>query len=156
MKQVCDITEHDAAHPEKQWFTPDFKFDTAVIAEISSYIQQWLSDIVQKAKAIQTNRDSALLHLRNVDVLDNDALTTAAVTLTEFETQYAVIQQIQSRWAKIVRHKSGSDIQSHTQEWLKRWLAQWNKTHSTLTKRLEQFKEILNSPLFNGEFAQRE
>ena len=156
LKQVCEITEHDAAHPEKQWFTPDFEFHSAVIAEISSYIQQWLSEIVQKADDIQANRDQALSHLRQVDVLDNDALKGAALTLTEYETQYAVIQQIRGRWAKIVRHKPGTDIQKHTQEWLKRWLAQWKKIHQTLTQRVSQLKEVLKSPLFKEEYTKLE
>lgn len=153
LKQVCDVTEHDAAHPEKQWFTPGFTFHEAVMAEISSYIQQWLSEIVQNGKDIEANRDESIAQLRKVDVLDNEALKHAALSLTEYETHHAVMQQIQSRWAKIVRYKTGTDIQAHTQEWLKRWLAQWKKLHTTITARLAQLKEVLKSPVFDDEFT---
>lgn len=147
LKQVADISSHEAAHPEKQWFTPEFDFNQDSIADITGYITQWLKEILEHKAIVERARNDAIDQLRKVDVLDNDALKGAALSLTETETQLAALQTIEHRWAKIVRHVKGEDLELHTQKWLKRWLAQWQKISQTIRQRVTQFQETLKGPL---------
>ena len=147
LKQISDLSAHEAAHPEKQWFTPEFEFHNDSMQDILGYIQQWLKEILEHKASVERTRNDALDQLRKVDVLDNDALKNAALTLTEAETQLAALLTIEHRWAKIVRQVEGQDLMVHTQKWLKRWLAQWHKISQTMSQRVAQFQETLKGPL---------
>lgn len=153
LKQVSDLSAHEAAHPEKQWFTPDFEFNEDSMQDISTYIQQWLKEILEHKAIVERTRNDAIDQLRKVDVLDNDALKGAALSLTEAETQLAALQAIEHKWAKIVRQVEGEDLQTHTQKWLKRWLAQWQKISQTIAQRVAQFQETLKGPLLADVLA---
>ncbi len=153
LRQVAGLTEHEAAHPEKQWFAPEFEFAEDTAQDVSEYVQQWLKEISELGVAIQERRDDSIAELRKVDVLDNDALKNAALSLTECETQLNTIQNILSRWSKIVRHKKGTDLQKHTKKWIERWLTQWRKTHASTQKLLIQFRESLDAPLLRDILA---
>lgn len=147
LKQVSDLSAHESAHPEKQWFTPEFEFNDDSMQDIKGYIQQWLKEILEHKAIVERTRNDAIDQLRKVDVLDNDALKGAALTLTEAETQLAALQGIEHRWAKIVRQVEGEDLEAHTQKWLNRWLAQWQKISQTMSQRVAQFQETLKGPL---------
>lgn len=149
LKQVADVSEHEARVPEKQWFIPTFEYSEDQAGDINDYVQRWLQTIVEHSNIIQEKRDSALDKMRQVDVLDNDSLRQAALELTEAETQFAVIHQVQKRWSKIVRHEKEDGLQQHTTKWLKRWLAAWRKLHTTTSQRLAQFQEALKAPFLH-------
>lgn len=153
LKQVSDLSAHEAAHPEKQWFMPEFEFNDDNMQDITSYIQQWLKEILEHKAIVEQTRNDAIDQLRKVDVLDNDALKGAALTLTETETQLAALQGIEHRWAKIVRQVEGEDLEAHTQQWLKRWLTQWQKISQTMAQRVAQFQETLKGPLLTDVLA---
>jgi len=153
LKQVSDLSAHEAAHPEKQWFMPEFEFNDDNMQDITSYIQQWLKEILEHKAIVEQTRNDAIDQLRKVDVLDNDALKGAALTLTENETQLAALQGIEHRWAKIVRQVEGEDLEAHTQQWLKRWLTQWQKISQTMAQRVAQFQETLKGPLLTDVLA---
>ena len=147
LKQVSDLSAHETAHPEKRWFTPDFEFNEDSRQDITRYIQEWLKEILEHKAIVEQTRNDAIDQLRKVDVLDNDALKGAALTLTEAETQLSALQAIEHRWAKIVRQVEGEDLEQHSQKWLKRWLAQWQQISQTMAQRVAQFQETLKGPL---------
>jgi len=146
LKQVANLTEHEAACPEKRWFAPDFEYSDEIARDISEYVQQWLREILDHAINIKKKRDCSMQDLRNLDALDNESLKRAALELTDAETRFTTIQHIQHRWSKIVRHESGTDLQAHTNAWLKRWLVQWKKINTSTKRRLGQFRESLKAP----------
>lgn len=150
LRQVADLTEHETTMPEKQWFHPGFEFSEDISKDIFDYVQRWLRKIVEHTKTVQGTRDTALVDLRKVDVLDNDSLKNAALHLTEAEAQCTTIQAVQARWAKIVRHEEGKDLQEHTATWLKRWLTQWKKLDTTMQQRVMQLQDALKAPFLQG------
>lgn len=154
LKQVADVTEHEARVPEKQWFIPTFAYSEDQASDILDYVQRWLQTILEHSNGIREKRDRALGKMRQLDVLDNDSLKQAAMELTEAESQFAVIQQVQKRWSKIVRHEQDTGLQEHTAKWLKRWLVQWRKLNATTQKRLGQFRESLKAPLLHDAVAE--
>ena len=149
LKQVADLTEHESTCPDKQWFDPEFEYSDEMSKDIFDYVQRWLGMIIEQANAIENVRNKALDDLRKVDVLDNESLKKAALQLTEAESQCTIIQGVKTRWSKIVRHEESSDLQKHTTTWLKRWLAQWKKNHSTIQQRSIQFQESLKAPFLH-------
>ena len=149
LRQIAQLTEHEAAHPDNPWFSPNFNYDTEKAKDIEQYIEEWLGDIIDHHKAVKDKQSNALITLRKVDVLDDEALKQAALTLTECETHIAALETTIHRWQKIVRFKSGPDIQKHTQSWIKRWLSQWKKIDDILKKRVSQFLEVLKAPLIH-------
>lgn len=149
LRQVADLTEHETTMPEKQWFHPEFEFSEDISKEIFDYVQRWLQKIVEHTKTVQDTRDTALIDLRKVDVLDNDSLKNAALHLTEAEAQCTTVQTVQARWAKIVRHEQGKDLQEHTAVWLKRWLTQWKKLNATTEQRVMQLRTALKAPFLH-------
>ena len=154
LRQVANLTEHEAACPEKQWFIPEFEYSEDIAQDISEYVQQWLREILEHANIIKKKRDKSMQDLRKVEVLDNEALKQAALELTDAETRFTTIQHIQHRWSKIVRHESGTDLQTHTRAWLKRWLAQWKKINASTKQRLNQFRESLKAPFLQVSVAE--
>ena len=143
LKQVAEVTEHEARVPENKWFTPTFEYSEENAADIFNYVQRWLQTITEHSNAIREKRDHALDEMRKIDVSDDDSLKQAAMELTEAETQCALILQVQKRWSKIVRHEKQNDLKQHTGKWLKRWLSQWKKIYMTTQTRSQQFKESL-------------
>lgn len=154
LKQVADVTEHEARVPEKQWFIPTFSYSEDQAGDILDYVQRWLKTIVEHSNGIREKRDRALEKIRQLDVLDNESLKQAAMELTEAESQCAVIQQVQKRWSKIVRCEKDNGLQEHTAKWLKRWLVQWRKLNAMTQKRLDQFRESLKASLLHDAIAE--
>lgn len=146
LRQVAALTEHETTQPEKQWFIPEFEYSDDVAGDILDYVDSWLQNIMEHSKIIEEKRDKALEGMRQADTLDNDSLKDAALQLTEHEAQFSIIQQVQIRWSKIVRHKDETDLQQHTSKWMKRWLAQWKKLNVTTQQRLNLFRESLKAP----------
>jgi hypothetical protein len=149
LRQIAQLTEHEAANPENPWFSPNFIYDDEKAKEIEQYIEEWLGDIIDHHKSVKNSQSNALGTLRKVDILDDEALKQAALTLTESETHITALEMIIHKWQKIVRFKNGPDIQKHTQSWIKRWLSQWKKIDDILKKRVTQFLEVLKVPLIH-------
>lgn len=105
---------------------------------------KWLQTLQDAKESHSKTRDSSLKTLRDVDVLDDDALKGAALILTETETKLAAIEAIESRWKRIVRHTSTTKtIQDHTKNWFERFWRQWDKTDALIKERTARFKENL-------------
>ena len=143
LKQIIDITRHDQEHPENTW-APQTLSKT-LEKDIYDFIQTWLKDVQQNSKDIQQTRDSALKTLRTVDVLDDQALKSTALVLAETEFQCVAMEQIAHRWNKIVRHDDDSSVIEHTQQWILRWLKQWNHTNTQLVHTQKFFDDELNN-----------
>ena len=154
LKQVASVTEHEAAHPEKQWFAPDVTFDEDLCKDVKTYVKQWLLEIIEHRSQVETVRNKSLQALRDVDKLNDTSLKEAALTLSDAETRLSVLEHIEHKWAKIVRHKAGEDLQTYTDQWLQRWLDQWTKISKTLKERYGQFQEVLASPLVRACFPE--
>lgn len=137
VKQILEITEQ-----------PDMPVTLTEenIENIIKNIIKWLSSIDEIQVSSSKTRDEALITLRKLDVLDDDALKGAALILTESETRLAALEGILSRFARVVRHKTTTKtIESHTTEWLKRFFSQWVKTNTAIVLGHTQFKELIES-----------
>lgn len=146
LHQVADLTDHEAVHPEKQWFHGSFVFDDDVSKDIHGYVLEWVRDIVSRHSEVRQSRDASMETLRGVDVLDDEALKQAALSLTKSESKAATLDHLLSRWSRIVRFEQG-DLFEHTQKWLTRWLVKWKKLHQTLDARHVQFRKYYTSPI---------
>ena len=60
LKQISDLSAHEAAHPEKQWFTPEFEFNQDSMQDILGYLQQWLKEILEHKAVVEAARNDAL------------------------------------------------------------------------------------------------
>ena len=154
LRQVADLTEHETTQPEKKWFIPEFDYSEDQAGDIQDYISRWIRNIVGHAKTIEEKRDQAMKKIRSVDMLDNDSLKLAAMELTETETQFAVIQQVQTRWSKIVRYEGATDLIQHTNKWARRWLMQWKKLDATRIQRVKQFRNALVQPFVRAKIPE--
>lgn len=146
LRQVADLTEHEAVHPEKTWFHGNFVFDEDIAKDIHAYVLEWTRDVVSRHEEVRQTCDASIETLRGVDVLDDEALKQAALTLTKSESKASTLDHLQSRWCRIVRFETGNLVE-HTQKWLTRWLTQWKKLSETLEARLTQFKKYYTSPI---------
>lgn len=146
LRQVADLTEHEAVHPEKTWFHGAFVFDEDIAKDIHEYVLEWTRDIVARHEEVHQSCNASMETLRGVDVLDDEALKQAALSLTKSESKASTLDHLQSRWCRIVRFESGNLVE-HTQKWLTRWLTQWKKLHQTLDARQTQFRKYYTSPI---------
>lgn len=137
LKQIIDLTQHDIEHPENQWET---KTDGETIPEdIQQYINEWLKMLAENNKNFVDARDKALQTFRNIDLLDDEALKRAAVTLAETEATIQQIEQLQNKWNRIVRLTNNDDVLTHTEKWIHRFRKQWTQTHTKIRQVKEQF-----------------
>ena len=153
LKQIATLSNHDAfikdlpadVPPQSPW-EENFKYSAAMVEQIKSYIDWWIDTLLEDRKESRKVRDKALKTLKETNVSDDDALKEGACLLAEAEAQTNSIETVIKRWCKIVRFQQPLDkLKEHTNEWLKRWLDQWNFADKSIKKRVTQFKETYSA-----------
>ena len=151
LRQVAELTEHEATQPEKPWNTEHLVFDDELAKDIHDYVLRWLAQLIEHRRQTDAIRTETMHTLRAVDVLDDDALKRAAQLLTETETKLVALQQVEHRWSRVVRFRADAPgehtLVEHTREWVMRWLGRWKKLQRTIDARITQFKKYLDEPL---------
>lgn len=148
LRQVTELTEHEATHPENPWNIDHVVFDDELAKDIHDYILHWLAQLIKRRQQTDATRTETINTLRAADVLDDDALKRAAQRLTETEAKLSALRQVEHRWSRVVRYKPGEQaLVEHTREWVMRWLSQWKKLQRTIDARITQFKTYLDEPL---------
>tara|TARA_B100000780_G_C21090553_1_gene439502 strand:- start:676 stop:1233 length:558 start_codon:yes stop_codon:yes gene_type:complete len=120
-------------------------FTDEMMKNLLNGVQEWCRDLIQAKSQSTSARDKAMKTIRQLDILDDDALKGAALMLSEEETRLAAIEGLQLRFYRIVRFKqSPIGIEKHTHEWFVRFLRQWKKTASSIEDHYNKLKEIVN------------
>jgi len=136
LKQVYDLVakKRDSAD-----------FTDEMMKNLLNDVQEWCRDLIQAKTQSILARDKAMKTIRQLDILDDDALKGAALMLSEEETRLAAIEGLQMRLYRIVRFKqSPIGIEKHIHEWLVRFLHQWKKTASAIEDHHNKLTEIVN------------
>ena len=119
---------------EKEWTGPE---QSPVILKT---VTGWITNVLQQKQSIEESRDNSLQIMRQADVLDNDALKSAAASLTEYEFQLTAHKNVVTRFSRIVRYKEGS-LPAHTKQWLARFFKQWNTTNNVFNQNILSVQE---------------
>ena len=127
LKQLSTIVE-------KEWTGPE---QATVIVQT---VTDWIAKVLQQEQAIVESRNQSLQTMRQVDVLDNDALKSAAASLTEYEFQLSAHKNVITRFSRIVRYKDGS-LPTHTKQWLHRFFKQWKTTNKVFNQNILSVQE---------------
>jgi|TARA_B110000977_G_scaffold176227_1_gene231683 hypothetical protein len=119
---------------EKEWTGPE---QATVIVQT---VTDWIGKVLQQEQTIVESRNQSLQTMRQVDVLDNDALKSAAASLTEYEFQLSAHKNVINRFSRIVRYKDGS-LSAHTKQWLTRFFNQWKTTNNVFNQNILSVQE---------------
>jgi Ribonuclease G/E len=137
IKQILEITEQGSAV-----ITLTDENTNNIIVQMET----WMKNIQEIRVSSSNTRNEALAALRNIDVLDDDALKGAALILTESETRLAALEGLEHRFSRIVRYKTTTKpLGVHARDFLKRFLGQWVQTNKVIAERQGQFKELIVS-----------
>lgn len=130
LKQICGIVEKD-------WNSVEQADD------IRQYLTTWLENVLKQKESIYVLRDEALNSIRNIDLLDTDALKSGAAELTERELQLQAFENVINKFAKVVRYKDNdvSGLVAHTSDWTNRFFKQWENTNKQFNNNILHLRD---------------